>query len=260
MTCTQTQMLLPGYMDGELDLVHSLAIEQHMQTCGECTQLYHQQQALHAGLQARELYYAPPAGLEKRLQRAIRQAAEPARSAPRGWPGKTFSLAVAFGLVLLVSAGLLWGRLAPGTGDPLAQAVVAGHVRSLMPGHLTDVTSSDQHTVKPWFDGKLPFAPPVTDLAAQGFPLLGGRLDYLDNQPVAALVYGRAKHTINLFFWPAAGAPTSSLQLTTRQGYNLVHWTRGEMQAWAVSDLNSTELEQFARLIQQTQGGPAAPP
>lgn len=260
MTCTETQMLIPGYVDGELDLVHSLAIEQHMQTCADCTRLYQQQQALRAALSTRELYYAPPAGLEKRIQRAVRQAPDRARPVRAGWPWRTFSLAVAFGLVLLVSAGLVASRLAPGPADPLPQEVLTGHVRSLMAGHLTDVTSTDQHTVKPWFDGKIPFAPPVTDLAAQGFPLLGGRLDYLDNQPVAALVYGRAKHIINLFLWPAAGAGSSALQVETRQGYNLIHWTGGGMQAWAVSDLNTTELEQFARLIQQTQGGAAVAP
>lgn len=260
MTCTETQLLIPGYVDGELDLVHSLRIEQHLQGCADCTRLYHRQQALRAALGARELYYTPPAGLEKRIQRAVRQASEPAPVPPRIWPWRTFSLVTALGLVLLVSAGLLGGWLAPRPADPLGGEVLAGHVRSLMANHLTDVTSTDQHTVKPWFDGRLDFAPPVTDLATQGFPLRGGRLDYLDNQPVAALVYGRAQHIINLFLWPAAGAAPTALHAETRQGYNLVHWTSGDMQAWAVSDLNTTELLQFARLFEQAQGGTPVPP
>jgi len=129
----------------------------------------------------------------------------------------------------------------------LARAVVAGHVRSLLASHLLDVESSDQHTVKPWFHGRVDFAPPVP--SPPGYPLVGGRLDYLDNQKVVALVYMRNKHVINLFIWPETGSGEEGLQLSKRQGYHLFHWTRQGFTYWAVSDLNTSELQEFVELI-----------
>ncbi len=129
--------------------------------------------------------------------------------------------------------------------EALAQQVVSDHIRSLMANHLTDVTSSDQHTVKPWFSGKIDFSPVVKDMVARGFPLTGGRLDYVDGHPVAALLYSRHKHIINLFVWPTTGPDTSFGTLTIK-GYNVIYWTRSHMAYWAVSDLNPRELEEFA--------------
>jgi anti-sigma factor RsiW len=122
-----------------------------------------------------------------------------------------------------------------------------------MANHLTDVVSSDQHTVKPWFDGKLPFSPPVPNLASQGFPLIGGRLDYLDGQPVAALIYQRNKHLINVFIWPSQGNK-SDLQNSSYNGYHLLHWSQSGMTFWAVSDLNSEDLLAFIRAFQKSSG------
>src|SRR5205823_13277185 len=139
----------------------------------------------------------------------------------------------------------------PGTDQLLAAQLIASHVRSLMANHLTDVASSDQHTVKPWLDAKLDFAPPVVDLASEGFPLIGGRLDYFDNRPVAALVYQRQQHVINLFVWPAAPAAAEPESTITRQGYHLVQWTTAGMTYWAISTLNEQEMQTFARVIQQ---------
>jgi anti-sigma factor RsiW len=135
--------------------------------------------------------------------------------------------------------------------DALAGQVLASHVRSLMPGHLTDVVSSDQHTVKPWFNGKLDFSPPVYDFAGRGFPLIGGRLDYLGGRPVAALVYGRRQHLINVYLWPATSGATGSGSDATQQGYHLLHWTTPEYVYWVASDLGMVELREFAQLVQQ---------
>jgi len=147
---------------------------------------------------------------------------------------------------------ILGRGLIPGpssNGDVLGREVVASHVRSLMANHLTDVLSSNQHTVKPWFDGKLDFAPVVLDLSTQGFPLLGGRLDYIDGHPVAALVYHYHLHVINLFTWPTANAPDSQAHIATSEGYNSVQWTESGMEYWAVSDVAPPELEKFAQLV-----------
>lgn len=206
--------------------------------------------------------HSPPEGLAERIGRAVRAEAAvvpaPAQVPRRRgvWQGLAWfgtGAATAWGLALV----LLATPVPP--VDALAEGVTANHVRSLMASHLADVASSDQHTVKPWFAGKLDFSPPVVDLAAEGFPLTGGRLDYLDGRTVAALVYRSGPHVINLFVWPAAS--DASVQaapvLSTRQGYQLVHWTQGGMQAWAVSDLNAAELRNFAAMLRERTAAPA---
>jgi len=137
------------------------------------------------------------------------------------------------------------GLQRPRADQFLATQLIASHARSLLANHLTDVASSDQHTVKPWLDAKLDFAPAVVDLSSEGFPLIGGRLDYLDNRPVAALVYGRRKHFINLFIWPSAADATTAPKTMTRQGYQLLHWADSDFNYWAVSDVNINDLQTF---------------
>ena len=249
MNCQETQLWLHSYLDAELDLIKTIEIEQHLHTCDQCAQAYRNQQALRAALRSGGLYLTAPVKLQSRIQAAVRQSNQDA-PAHRGirWPW--LSLAAAFACILVLGWGFSRGWFAPAADDRTAQEVLASHVRSLMANHLADVASSDRHTVKPWFDGKLDFSPPVEDLASQGFPLIGGRLDYIGNRAVAALVYGRQKHLINLFIWPAPQGATAATTTATRQGYNIARWTGAGMTYWAVSDLNNEELQEFVHLIQ----------
>lgn len=254
MNCQTTQELLHGYLDSELDLARNLEVEQHMEECRGCARVFSNQTTLKSALRADSLYYNAPDKLRKRVQSSLRKEAK-SEARPRLFSWRWAVLAAAPALMLLI--GLAVWSLGPrptgsGGDELLAQQVVTDHVRSLqLPGHLIDVASSDQHTVKPWFDGKVDFAPTVKDFPDQNFRLYGGRLEYLNNRSVAALVYQRRLHYINLYVWPSGQAGSTAEVTTQRQGYNLIHWTSSGMNYWAISDLNSVELHEFARLIQQ---------
>ncbi len=161
------------------------------------------------------------------------------RSIPSEIPWNWLGLAAAIVSAAIITFGLL-PRLEPfGAGQFLATQLITGHVRSLMANDLTDVASSDQHTVKPWLDAKLDFAPAGVDLSSQGFPFIGGRLDYLDNRPVAA------QRFINLFVWPAGSDAVRSTKAMTRQGHQLFHWVDSDFNYWAISDVNANDLQTF---------------
>jgi len=162
---------------------------------------------------------------------------------------RPLALAASFLLAIVLSSGATWYVTASHGQDRLAREVVASHVRSMLGAHLTDVASSDQHTVKPWFDGKLDLSPPVVDLAGQGFPLVGGRLVYIDQHPAAALVYRYNQHVINVFVWRGDSAAIAPKPPAALQGYNLRHWQDGDMTFWAVSDVNGAELDVFVKGI-----------
>jgi anti-sigma factor RsiW len=247
--------LIDGYVDGELDLARSLELEHHMQECQVCSSAYRNQTALRSAFKDSSLYHSASKGLEKRIRSSLRREAK-SEVSPRWFGWRWFQVGGALAVVLLM-AFVIW-RVVPGLrpsgNDLLAQEIVSNHVRSLqLENHRIDVISSDQHTVKPWFDGKLDFAPPVKDFSSQGFPLIGGRLEYLNNRAVAALIYQRQKHYINLYIWPAEQNNPTGEVLTKRQGYNLLHWTNSGMNYWAISDLNTVELDDFARLVQEAQ-------
>ncbi len=255
LTCTQLQLLLQADVDGELSPAEAARIGEHLEDCPDCAALPAQLAALSAALRGEAPYHRAPDTLRSALRVQLATIAPPA-SAParRGvrplWPAAAAWLrartAVPFGAGFALAACLALALVhQPEAG--LTDAVVAGHIRALQPGHLLDVASTDQHTVKPWFDGRLDFAPPVKDLKQLGFPLTGGRLDYLDGRPVAVLVYGRRQHVIDVFIWPEHGGPAPLS--TRRNGYNVVRWTEGEMTFWAVSDLDPGELAEFARAL-----------
>jgi len=256
---------MDGYLDGELDPITSQKIEQHLRDCHRCEEAYEAHTALTHAISRGAPYYKAPTELRQRIQSSLRDTVgvKASRSAAREnhalltspraerrlvlpeIPWNWLALAAAIILAAIVASSFI-ARLRPSASDQfLATQLIASHVRSLMADHLTDVASSDQHTVKPWLDTKLDFAPPVVDLSSEGFPLIGGRLDYLDNRPVAALVYGRRKHFINLFVWPAASNESKAPKTISREGYQLLNWADSDFNYWAVSDVNVNDLQTF---------------
>jgi anti-sigma factor RsiW len=251
MSCTEMQLLLQAEIDGELDAASCAAVAGHVAQCASCAHAQIVLRALSTRVRTQATRYEAPARLRAAmLQRAGGVAPEVSR--PRAWWRQQ---ATGFSLGMALAACVAFAVLTPGHGDE-ANEVIASHLRALQPGHLTDVVSTDRHTVKPWFDGRLDFAPPVRDFAANGFPLKGGRLDYVAGRPVAALVYGRALHMIDVYAWPGQADRKGA-----ERGYNFVAWTQNGMALWAVSDLNMGELVQFRELWKQGQGAlPAGPP
>jgi anti-sigma factor RsiW len=249
LTCQETGQLIHALADGELDLVKSIEVEAHLQECSSCAQAQEGIRRLRSLMKDSSLRFTPTRSFEKRLRSALRREEKEKSTPQASWWRWSMAGASLVALVILVWA-LVVILNRPPSDTAIAQEVVSSHVRSLMAQHLMDVPSSDQHTVKPYFDGKLDFSPPVKDLGPQGFDLKGGRLDYLENRPVAAIVYQRRQHLINVFVWPANSNSKSSAQASVRQGYNLIRWSDSGMEWWAVSDLNLAELQQFVQLLQ----------
>ena len=239
--CEEFRLLIQADLDGELDAAATAALAAHIADCPGCAELQRDLTGLSARLRGEVLPHAAPASLRRTLEARLLPAAPPA---PSGFRRRLVPFA-SFGAGAAIAACLAF-LLLPAGADPDAE-LVSDHIRALQPGHLTDVLSTDQHTVKPWFDGRIDYAPPVEDFAAQGFPLIGGRLDYLGGRPVAVLVYRRDKHLIDLYVWPDAAA-ASPPATTARDGYNVVRWTQGGMTFRAVSDVEARQLDEFARL------------
>jgi mycothiol system anti-sigma-R factor len=269
--CQEITNLMDAYLDGELDPITSQKIEQHLRDCPKCEESFEAHTALAHAVSRGAPYYRAPVELRQRIQSSLRDAID---TEPRGHavqenrrsvtrpqaerrgiffetPWNWLALAASIVLAAIVASSFLPRLRQPGADQFLATQLIASHVRSLMANHLTDVASSDQHTVKPWLDVKLDFAAPVVDLSAEGFPLIGGRLDYLDNRPVAALVYGRRKHFINLFVWPVESNAAKGPETISRQGYHLLHWVSSDFNYWAVSDISDSELQTFKRSFEQ---------
>ncbi len=249
MPCELSQQQLHGYLDGELDAVGAAAFEKHLESCPDCRRQLAAEQALRSSLQQASLYERAPRSLrENLLGRSDRPAPIPMPPPARSSSWQWFAVAATLLLVLALGWQLLERSRGLSNTQLVAGTLVDAHLRSLQPGHLTDVESTDQHTVKPWFDGRLDFAPPVRDFAVEGFPLLGGRLDVVQGRTVAALVYGRRKHIINVFVEKATreGAWSGS---GTAQGYRWLAWQADGFSFCAVSDVAAPDLDQLKVLF-----------
>jgi anti-sigma factor RsiW len=245
--CEFSPITVHGYVDGELDAVRSAEFERHLENCAECQATLQRVESLRGRLQQSNLYeYASPQLRERvRKQLGFATGVQVSGNLPR-----RFLMPALAGLLAAAVFLIVFFLISPGSQiAPITAELIDAHVRSLQPGHLTDVQSTDQHTVKPWFDGRLDFVPPVADYSAQGFPLLGGRLDVVDGRTVAGVVYGRRKHLINLFAWPARGQKGLSAASGSQQGYNWIMWRSGDMQLCLVSDLSAADLRELKNLI-----------
>jgi anti-sigma factor RsiW len=251
--CDDARLLIHGHLDGELDLADDLEVQRHIEQCPKCASEYAALRAMRTRLKDETFRFEAPAALKEKIRRAIPaptvSRSNGYQSRREGWAPRAARFVVPMAIGAMLALVIAPRTIAPAFNQRLANEVVASHVRSLMATHLMDVASTDQHTVKPWFNGKLDFSPPVTDFAKDGFPLVGGRLDYIDGRPVAALVYQHAKHVINVFMWPTTGDSTSAERIETEHGYNVEQMMVSGMNCWMVSDLNQVELDKFAELI-----------
>jgi anti-sigma factor RsiW len=251
MNCAECEIMLHALIDDELDAGHARDVEAHVAGCSACTSKLEGFRAMRAAMAQANLKEPAPAALRSRIEAALPQPSanviaprkffQPSRRTFFGGftAGAALSAAIAASLVLTVFRG---------DQEPtIANEVVSAHIRSLQAGHLTDVETSDQHTVKPWFNGKLDVAPPVIDLTTQGFTLVGGRLDYINGEAAGSIVYRRRNHVINLFVEPRIGTMRGGGKLETTRGFNVRHWTDEGFDFWAVSDLNTAELDEFCQ-------------
>jgi anti-sigma factor RsiW len=257
MNCDDSRIYLPAYLDEELDIAESLRVQKHLTECGDCRQAQDEQLVLRSALRDSDLYAHPSADFSKRIEAAVRDAAKAeARSQRPSWfeslrleSIRWVPAAAALVIVTTIGALLVMNSLRSSHEQLIASAVLAGHIRSLQAGHLLDVPSSDRHTVKPWFQGRLDFSPPVPDLSELGWTLVGARLDYVDGRPVAVIVYQRRLHNINVFLWPNHGSADDAIKQEDAQGYQILHWNGAETTYWVVSDLNNAELLELARAL-----------
>jgi anti-sigma factor RsiW len=262
MNCGKSEILIHALIDGELDAGHARDIETHVAACPDCAEKLKAFRAMRSAMAEADLKEAAPAHLRSRIEAAL--PLPPARVAvPQRFfqpSRRTFfgGLAVGTALSAAVAASLVLTVFRNDQEQTIANEVVSAHIRSLQAGHLMDVETSDQHTVKPWFNGRVDVAPPVIDLTAQGFTLLGGRLDYIDGEPVASIVYQRRKHVINLFVAQRLGTTHTGAMTEAIQGYNVRHWTQAGLDLWAVSDIAPDELDEFGQKIAAALG-PGAP-
>ena len=241
MTCDEAEILLHALVDGELDAGHVREVEAHVATCPRCAAELAAIREMHAAIAGADLKFTAPPLLRKRIEAALPQpqtAAPSRRSVLKGFAmGSAVSALAATGLVAIV--------VSKDDQQRIESEIVSAHLRSLQAGHLTDVVSTDQHTVKPWFNGRLDVSPPVIDLTSQGFTLIGGRLDYVDARSIGAVVYRRRQHIINLFVAQTASTERRTAKISALQGFNVRSWSDRGLNYWAVSDIGADELAEF---------------
>jgi anti-sigma factor RsiW len=240
MNCDEAELLLHALIDGELDAGHAREVENHIAGCPHCAAALRDYREMSKTITEAGARYKAPLELRRRIETALPQPRQQPnrRSVLRGFAlGSAVSAIAATGLVAIV--------LRNDDVERIQSEVVSAHLRSLQAGHLTDVISTDQHTVKPWFNGKLDVSPPVIDLTAQGFTLIGGRLDYVDARAIGAVVYRRRQHVINLFVAQTASTERRAAKIDMVQGFNIRHWSDRGLNYWAVSDLAKDELADF---------------
>jgi anti-sigma factor (TIGR02949 family) len=257
MDCKESQNLMSAYLDEELDPSAAAHFAAHLASCDACSKAYKQLAALRATVRAGAVNYTAPAGLRARILNDIHAVAPQRKVAGvsgvfsrfAGWPWARINFGVASLASVAFAVTLALYMQTPSESDFLDQEIVATHFRSLQADHLADVASSDQHTVKPWFSGKLDYSPPVVDLVQEGFALIGGRLDYVNQRPVAGLAYRHGKHLVNLFVWPDDARHDTAAKMTEVHGFQLLRWSHGGMAYTAVSDMNAHELLEFQQLL-----------
>ena len=257
MTCAKPRVLLDAYMDGELGVEGSLALERHLETCLSCTARLATRRALSVVTRDKLTYYAAPSALQRALRNelmygeSVTAISSLTRRAPSAW----LRLAASFILVAGLSSALTF-YATPKTDDAIPDEVFASHVRSAQSeNRLIDIVSSDEHSVKPWLDARLDFAPPVKDLSTDGFRLVGGRVDYIGSRAVAALVYQYRKHVITLFIWPSNGQ-AKAVSASVRRGNLMAEWSDGAMTYWAISDVAAPEFTEFCTRFQDVEAAP----
>lgn len=260
MNCDDLRDLRDLYLDDELDAPETAMVKAHLQVCAACRGAADPAQTLKTAIRHEVRRYSAPLELGERIRRDISARNDrpfsSLRYLSRGW--NPIAIAASLMLTIAMSSGLTAAYLDGTSDDQVVEDVIASHVRSLMADHLTDVASSDQHTVRPWFSGKVDTAPPAVDLASAGFPLVGGRLDYVADRPCAALVYRHDKHVINVLVWAKDGSDQEADENYSRQGYNLVHFTEDNLDYWAISDLNRNDLDDFVGHLETAAQAPDA--
>ena len=260
MNCAECEILLHALIDGELDAGHAREVEAHMTSCTACSEKLQAFRSMRSAMAAAELKEPAPAALRSRIEAALPQPSAQI-FAPRQFSRRVFFGGFASGAVIstAIAASLFLAVFSNDREQIVADEIVSAHIRSLQAGHLMDVETSDRHTVKPWFNGKVDVAPPVIDLTAEGFTLLGGRLDYIDREPVASIVYQRRKHVINLFIAQRLGGGRAGVKSEMIQGYNVRHWSQNGLDFWAVGDIAPPELDEFVEKISTASGGASGP-